>query len=246
MKNLLKLILIPLAVTPVLVSCEKEDPYAISMDVLSVGVDTIQGFEAVDLGLNVLWAKCNLGADSPEKPGYYISWGETATKTLYTEKNYAWSDGTGIFYTKYCNDPKWGDHEFTDSLVVLTPQDDPAVVNMGNGWRLPNSSDYANLRTWCTVRYCTLNGQGGFLITSIKKGYENRSIFLPMAGLMDYDEILYSDRYAFYWTNALNTSDPSTARIMQFHHEEGITDMEREKKQDRYRGLNIRPVIKRQ
>lgn len=246
MRNLLKLILVPLIVSPVLVSCEKEDPYAISMDVLSVGVDTIQGFEAVDLGLNVLWAKCNLGADSPEKPGYYISWGETAPKTLYTEKNYAWSDAVGIRYTKYCNNPDLGDHEFTDSLLVLTPEDDPAVVNMGNGWRLPNSSDYANLRTWCTVKYCTLNGKGGFLVTSTKKGYENRSIFLPMAGVMDYDENLHNTRYGFYWTNALNTKDASTARIMRFHHEDGLTDMEREKSHDRYIGLTVRAVINRQ
>ena len=49
--------------------------------------------EWVDLGLpsGLLWAKCNLGASSPEEYGDYYAWGETTTKS-----NYNWST------YKYC------------------------------------------------------------------------------------------------------------------------------------------------
>ena len=35
---------------------------------------------AVDLGLSVKWASCNVGADSPEEYGGYYAWGDTTTK----------------------------------------------------------------------------------------------------------------------------------------------------------------------
>ena len=38
--------------------------------------------EAVDLGLKVIWADRNLGADSPSDFGDYFAWGETATETF--------------------------------------------------------------------------------------------------------------------------------------------------------------------
>ena len=43
---------------------------------------SINGHDYVDLGLpsGVLWATCNLGADSPEEYGDYYAWGETSSK----------------------------------------------------------------------------------------------------------------------------------------------------------------------
>lgn len=43
---------------------------------------------AVDLGLSVLWAETNLGANSPEKYGLFLAWGETVEKETYTSSNY--------------------------------------------------------------------------------------------------------------------------------------------------------------
>ena len=43
--------------------------------------------QAVDLGLSVKWASCNIGADSPEDFGQYFAWGETEKKTSYSERN---------------------------------------------------------------------------------------------------------------------------------------------------------------
>lgn len=54
----------------------------------------------VDLGLSVLWATCNLGADDEYESGSYFSWGETQEKGSYTSDNYKWSPKDGVA-TKY-------------------------------------------------------------------------------------------------------------------------------------------------
>jgi hypothetical protein len=48
----------------------------------------INGHEAVDLGLSVKWATCNIGASKPEEYGDYFAFGETESKDEYTEENY--------------------------------------------------------------------------------------------------------------------------------------------------------------
>ena len=47
----------------------------------------LNGHEWVDLGLSVLWATSNVGASSPSDYGDYYAWGETKTKSSYTEGN---------------------------------------------------------------------------------------------------------------------------------------------------------------
>ena len=53
-------------------------------------VTVTQPHEAVDLGLSVKWATCNVGASSPEGYGDYFAWGETEPKS-----NYSWSTSNG-------------------------------------------------------------------------------------------------------------------------------------------------------
>ena len=60
--------------------------------------------EAVDLGLSVKWATCNIGASSPEEIGDYFAWGETEPKKDYSWETYKWSKGTDHTMTKYCTD----------------------------------------------------------------------------------------------------------------------------------------------
>lgn len=40
----------------------------------------INGHEAVDLGLSVRWAACNIGATNPEEYGNYFAFGETRSE----------------------------------------------------------------------------------------------------------------------------------------------------------------------
>ena len=52
----------------------------------------VNDHEAVDLGLSVKWATCNVGAESPEEYGGYYAWGETEEKSSYTLENYNYYD----------------------------------------------------------------------------------------------------------------------------------------------------------
>ena len=52
------------------------------------------GHELVDLGLpsGLLWATCNIGAETPEQVGNYYAWGEIQNRTDFTENNYAFAE----------------------------------------------------------------------------------------------------------------------------------------------------------
>ncbi|MCR5362421.1 MAG: hypothetical protein K6E73_10515, partial [Bacteroidales bacterium] len=65
---------------------------------------------AVDLGLSVLWASCNVGATRPEEFGNYYAWGETKpSKTTGQNNNANWKKYKfykkqaygGVYFTKY-------------------------------------------------------------------------------------------------------------------------------------------------
>ena len=47
----------------------------------------INGHEAIDLGLSVKWATCNVGASAPEEYGDYFAWGETESKNTETQSH---------------------------------------------------------------------------------------------------------------------------------------------------------------
>ncbi len=51
--------------------------------------------EAVDLGLSVKWASCNLGATSEWEIGDYFAWGEVQPKASYLADNYKHRDANG-------------------------------------------------------------------------------------------------------------------------------------------------------
>ena len=67
------------------------------------------GYEYVDLGLSVMWASCNVGAESPEEMGDSYSWGGTKAyinAPFEYEENYPWKNENG--YTKYNSNPEEG------------------------------------------------------------------------------------------------------------------------------------------
>ena len=50
------------------------------------------GFEYVDLGLSVMWATCNVGADKPEDSGKYFQWGRICGYDFKNEDDFIQSD----------------------------------------------------------------------------------------------------------------------------------------------------------
>lgn len=251
-----KLLTVPAALMALsalfLTGCEKEDKDAISMDEVNNGVLMIAGnngveYEVVDLGLptGTLWAKCNMGATSPEQSGNFFAWGEVQPKNDYDWSNYNWCKGDIFTFTKYCISKERGYQEFVDNKTVLDDQDDVAKMIMGSNWRIPSQMDYAELIHYCDIRRCKLNNIWGFLFTSNVKGYENNSIFLPLSGFMDTKEfgLRFKDEYGFYWSNALEKTE--TAFILWLEPNEVKNNAVASKSRERYLGLPIRPVTTR-
>ena len=135
----------------------------------------INGHEAVDLGLSVRWATCNVGAESPKEYGGYYAWGETEEKSDYSLSAYKWCEDSYDNLTKYCTNSRYGRG---DNKIVLDPKDDVAHVKWGDGWRMPTLDEIGELVEKCTCEWTTVNGVGGQKVTAPN----GNSIFLPATG----------------------------------------------------------------
>ena len=58
-------------------------------------------------------------------------------------------------------------------------EDDIAHAKLGGSWRMPTKKEIDELIKKCTWSWASVKGEIGFLITSNKRGYKDRSIFLP-------------------------------------------------------------------
>ena len=152
------------------------DEIAKKIEKLKAAAGIEDSVEYVDLGLpsGNLWAKCNLGASSPEQYGDYYAWGETKPKQEYTYPNHKWykEGAPSLGFTKYNNE---------DGKLTLEDEDDAVIQNLGKGWRTPSLADFRELtnQKYTTIEKTTLNGVAGYQITSKKN---KKSIFIPFAG----------------------------------------------------------------
>ena len=192
----------------------------------------------VDLGLSVMWATCNVGANSPEEYGDYFAWGETSQKSDYCE--YRWetyrfrlsgSQSSNITFTKYNWDSDWG---VVDNDYCLDVSDDAATQSWGSNWRMPTEEEWTELKNECTWKTMTQEGTNGYLVTSQTTG---KSIFLPLAGRRWYGKLnsVGSDDSG-YWSSSLGTGQPRYALLFRIFAGHYITPYER------YYGYSIRPV----
>ncbi len=120
--------------------------------------------EAVDLGLSVLWATCNLGAKSPEEDGYLFAWGEVSPKDYYFQDTYSYYDNDKEIYIDIGSD-------------ISGTEYDAAHVMLGKGWRIPTKDEMNELVEKCNWEWTQLNNQNGFKVT----GPNGASIFLSAA-----------------------------------------------------------------
>lgn len=208
--------------------------------IVTGGTTSINGYDFVDLGLpsGLLWATCNVGANSPEEIGGYYAWGETVTKSTYTKDNYKFTS-SDVFtrgYTKYNVDLI---ASYKDNKTVLDANDDAAFVNLGQPWRMPSDSEFTELRTKCSWTRKNINGVDGFEI----KGTNGNSIFLPIGGYYKNSSV-YSSSYAKYWSRSLYV-EPSSFGVSTQTNSDKVYDIENtsQGKEYRYYGLLIRPVV---
>ncbi len=153
--------------------------------------------EAVDLGLSVKWATCNVGASSPEEYGGYYAWGETEEKSYYDWSSYKYCKGSFDTLTKYCTSSRYGT---VDNKTVLEPEDDVAHVKWGGSWRMPTEDEIRELTDNCSWTWTSQNGVNGYVVTSNSNG--NR-IFLPAAGSRWGESVYDRGSDGYYWSASL-------------------------------------------
>ena len=91
----------------------------------------------------------------------------------------------------------------------------------------------------CNYRECKLDGTWGYLFTSKENG---NTIFIPLAGCRDYEDLLHNGKWGFYWTTELNTSSCNESYVLWLQKEANPVAT---KLEERNIGLPIRAVYKR-
>jgi len=203
---------------------------------LAPAAEEIEG--AVDLGLSVKWASCNLGASKPDSYGSYFQWGDIV-KRIYDEDgcskdNYKWyKDGD---YTKYCtNSIYWGGEGEMDNKFTLDPEDDAATVILGDNWRIPTREEWKELREKCTWNWTSSNGINGYMVT----GPSGESIFLPAAGWIYGFSLYQRGSYGQYWGADIYEKQRTDQAFVNCFNENSTSDWN---SCERYYGSTIRPV----
>ena len=179
-------------------------------------IQEINGHEYVDLGLSsgLLWATCNVGAETPEAYGNYYAWGETETKSEYTEEN-------SLTYGRQMND------------ISGNAQFDAATANWGCSWRVPTHDELKELLDNCTWEWTTENGINGYKVI----GKNGNRIFLPAAGYF-LNEVSLANAGARYRSSTPHISDSGLAYLLTGFQNNTLNM----NYSYRYAGSSIRPV----
>lgn len=157
---------------------------------------------AVDLGLGVYWAECNIGASSPEDSGTFFAWGETEPKVFYDWSNYKWANGSKYSITKYNTNSSYGT---VDDVKQLLPEDDAASVATGGEWRMPTREEFRQLLTCEWEETYVETGHGKVFGYTVKSKTDDTSIFLPAAGCIIGNEPNKHNEYGLYPSSEICT-----------------------------------------
>lgn len=209
--------------------------------------------ESVDLGLSVKWATMNVGANASQEYGCFFAWGETEAKEYYdwsTYKHMQSGKSAGMYINKYQIkdgqfDAVWyknAKYKNNGGKTVLDAADDAATANWGGKWRMPTADEWVELynnttQTWTNNYEGT--GVKGYILTSMKVGYEGVSIFLPAAGYRLNGFLGYKGSYGYYWSSSLDGNISGYGRSLDFY--SGGFDP-RYYGTYRYYGQSVRPV----
>ena len=189
--------------------------------------------EAVDLGLSVMWATCNVGAENCYDYGGRYAWGESVFKIEYAWSGYKYCEGNSTTMTKYCESSLMGDFGTVDNKSTLELEDDVAHVKWGENWRMPTDSEMTELREKCTWTWTTQSGVNGYNVT----GSNGKSIFLPAAGYCYDLSLVNAGSSGYYWSSSLQSARSYNAWGLQFNSSEVSRFVD-----NRCAGLSVRPV----
>lgn len=203
---------------------------------------------AVDMGLSVKWASCNVGASNPEQPGGLYQWAGTTDVTSngsdLTWQNCPYHSGKDYKsgWTKYVTSDHssyWSGKGSADNKKVLDSSDDIAHVKLGGKWRMPTYKELNELYSNCTATWMTINGKSGFIFTSDKEGYTGSCIFLPAAGWRDGKNLYDVGTFGYYWASTIcdDSDNPAYGSVVSFRSAGLARGFHR-----RYYAYSVRPV----
>lgn len=142
----------------------------------------------VDLGLSVLWATCNVGAEQAEDLGGLYGWGEQ----------------TGLLTSMEMGD-------YGSATDIYASAEDVATIH-GLG-RLPSEAEIKELVNVCKREWVTLNGVSGCKFTAAN----GNSIFLPAAGYREGTEVSDEQLGGYYWTGSINKGNNGFGKTLYFN-----------------------------
>lgn len=190
--------------------------------------------KAVDLGLSVKWANCNMGAVSPEGIGDHYAWGETEMKGEYNSSTYEFylGDLNG-------NGKDNESEEYQDIGSDISGTDyDVAHVKWGGNWRMPTEEEFEELAKKCSWNGTEINGVKGKLVT----GPNGNSIFLPCTGMpSSADSTAATSIYGIYWSATLGIPRAYAVCLLFIYND--IVSGDRCWNARRDIGLVVRPVM---
>lgn len=183
---------------------------------------TITAGDYVDLGLpsGTLWATCNLGATKPTEKGGLYAWGETTSKSSFSEYNYAYYNSSTASYTDLGAD-------------IAGTGYDAATVNLGKDWRMPSKTEMAELYSKCTWQWTQIAGVNGYKVT----GPNGNSLFFPHVSNFGILE------QAFFWTSSKKSGSSNDSQaICVYFAPSNYSWMDATLGMPKYYGYYIRPV----
>ena len=174
---------------------------------------TVQEMEYVDLGLSVLWAKNNIGADTEAEAGTLFGYGDqTAMLTSTRPDDYPSSDIAG------------SSNDIIYNLAI--DGDSPMKSSM------PTAAQISELINNTTQTWTTIDGVEGMQFTA-KNG---NSIFLPAAGYRDGEE-LTTDGSGYYWSGNVSSINSDYAATLTFNNSTAKSGLSK-----RSLGISLRSV----
>lgn len=173
---------------------------------------TLPEYEYIDLGLDVKWATCNLGAKNPEEPGDYFAWGDSKPRESFYKSN-------------YYNGFRCGDISGNFNL-------DAATIIRGIPWRIPNNEEWADLYRACDLTRINIRGIPCIKFTS---RINNNYIILPYTGYIS--ESRYIEASHSYWSSNCKMDRSSDCEI-----ETELAYDDSGNLMDKYTGHMIRPI----
>ena len=167
-------------------------------------------FASGDLGLSVIWADKNVGADKTEDVGGYYAWG--VTDEYAAPFTYKWFNEDGSKAKKYVSQNSHSESGTADGLTVLKAEDDVASVKLGGVWRMPTKEEIDELKELDCLEDYELNGKKGLLFV----GNGDNGLFIPYGGYKDKSDTPVSTNYAYLWSSSLVTASSSAPEYIDY------------------------------